>query len=530
MLSERHTRAAAQLARNGQMGFYTAVKTLFLDAKGYPWQSAAHHEVITAALERVYAGQTRRLIINIPPRYSKTQLIKYFIAWSLGQAPDSEFIYTSYSARLAAASSWDVRGMVQQPVYQAMYPDVRLREDSKARDEWRTTAGGIVYAVGAQGTITGYGAGKARAGFAGAILIDDPLKADEASSDVIREGVIEWFQNTLESRCNAPDTPIIVIMQRLHERDLSGWLLGDRGPDLRGPPVPGGNGEVWEHVCLPAIQADGSALWPAKHDLAALRRMEQANPYVFAGQYLQRPAPPEGGLIKPDSLVPVDAIPAGVTQWVRGWDFGATTAGDYTAGAKLGKLADGRFIIADLVRLRVGPDERDSALKNTAARDGLTCTVSIPQDPGQAGLTQAKYLVRELAGFHVKASPESGDKVTRAGPLAAQINVGNVLLLKAPWNDGLISEMRLFPNGTYDDQVDALSRAFMELVGNAPVEVFIPDGTVELDGSGAPTCGRCAHFVDGACQERGFGTRAEAAACDGYLPRLVPLDEPVGAE
>src|SRR5690606_8763121 len=106
-------------------------------------------------------------------------------------------------------------------------------------------------------------------GFGGAIVIDDPHKPDEATSEVMRENVIEWFQNTLESRKNSKDTPIILIMQRLHENDLAGWLLA------------GGNGEQWEHVCLPAIQEDGTALWPEKHSLEDLRRMEGASPYVF---------------------------------------------------------------------------------------------------------------------------------------------------------------------------------------------------------------------------------------------------------
>lgn len=504
MLSAEMIRAAAQFAHNGQMGLHLFVKLMFLDAKGYQWQNAAHHSLICEALERVYRGECRRLIITIPPRYSKTQLIKYFISWTMGQAPDCEYIYTSYSTRLAAASSWDVRGMIQQPVYQAMYPGVVLRDDSKARDEWRTTAGGIVYAVGTAGTITGYGAGKVRAGYGGSLLIDDPLKADEASSDIIRAGVLEWFQTTLESRKNSPDTPIIIIMQRLHENDLAGWLLE------------GGNGETWEHLCLPAIQADGTALWPEKHTLDDLRRMEQAAPYVFAGQYLQRPAPLAGGIIKPDALQPVAAIPAGC-QWVRGWDFASTLTGDYTAGAKLGRLPDGRFIIADMVRLRAGPDERDAAIRNTAARDGVDCTVSIPQDPGQAGLTQVRYLVRELAGYYVKASPESGDKITRAAPLAAQINVGNVLLLQGPWNEALINEMRMFPNGTFDDQVDSLSRACMELTSGQPVEVFIPDGRGSEDPGIPPTCGACRSYQDGQCLERGFGTKPTAAGCGEFV-------------
>lgn len=459
--------AASQIARED---LYFFSRWMFLQRRGYTWQRARHHALICNALERVFKGECRRLIINIPPRYSKTELaVVNFIAWAMGKAPDSEFIHASYSGALAGNNSANVRELVQHDAYREVFPGLQLASD--AQHHWKTTAGGVMYATGAGGTITGFGAGKHREGFGGAIIIDDPHKADEARSDLIRQGVIDWFQNTLESRKNSPDTPIIVIMQRLHEKDLAGWLLGDRGKDMKGPAVPGGNGEVWEHLCLSAVNDDGSALWPEKHSAADLERMERAAPYVFAGQYRQRPAPPQGGVIKPDQLVVVDAIPAGPIEWVRGWDFAATEPGaanadpDYTAGPKLGRMQDGRFIIADVVRLRAGPDERDAAVKNTAARDGARVRVSIPQDPGQAGKTQALYLTRMLAGYPVHTSPESGDKVTRAEPLAAQINVGNVLMLRGPWNDELVNEMRMFPNGAHDDQVDGLSRAFEALMG-----------------------------------------------------------------
>ena len=432
---------------------------IFHNRRGYDWQAAGHHIMIWNALERVFSGATKRLIINIPPRYSKTEIVKCFIAWSMGHAPDAEFIYTSYSGRLASASSWDVRGMVQDPVYREIFPGVELMGDSKAKDEWRTTAGGIMYAVGAGGTITGYGAGKHRPGFSGGLLIDDPHKAEEARSDVMRQNVIDWFQNTLESRKNSPHTPIILIMQRLHEDDLSGFLLR------------GGNGEHWDHVCLPAIQEDGTALWPEKHQIEDLRRMEQASPYTFAGQYMQRPAPAEGGIFKPGKIEVVDAIPANVTNWVRGWDLASTTNGDYTAGAKIGRLPDGRYLIADMTRVRCGPDERDATIVNVGQADGTRTKISIPQDPGQAGKTQVLYLTRQLAGLRVVSSPESGDKVTRAEPFAAQMNVGNVLMLRADWNESMRNELAMFPNGANDDQVDALSRAFSELIGKSPMNI-----------------------------------------------------------
>ncbi len=454
--SENRKRVIRTLAH---AGLYEFARWMFLQQRNYQWLRADHHLAICASFERVYLGECKRLILNVPPRYSKTALVQAFIAWTMGHAADSEYIYTSYSGRLAAASSFAVRGMVEEPEYQAIFPGVKLRHDSQAKDEWRTEAGGMLYAVGAGGTITGYGAGKHRHGWGGCIVIDDPHKADEARSEVMRGNVIDWYRDTLQSRLNSPDTPIIYIGQRLHENDLAGWLLN------------GGSGETWEHICFPAINPDGTALWPEKHSIEELHRMEAAMPYTFAGQYMQRPSPLEGGIFKPHKIEIVDALPSGQIQWVRGWDFGATTDGDWTAGGWLGRLPDGRFIIGDMVRVREGPDARDATLRATAQRDGRNTLISIPQDPGQAGKTQIAYLTRTLAGFRVHTSPESGDKITRAEPFAAQLNVGNVLMLRASWNEVLMDEMRLFPNATHDDMVDSLSRAFANLIGKAPMQI-----------------------------------------------------------
>lgn len=443
--------AAAEMAR---ADLYFFSRWMHLQRRGFPWLRAPHHRLVCDALMRVFRGECQRLIINIPPRYSKTELaVLCFVAWAIGHYPDAEFLHASYSATLAANNSGAIREIVQHEAYREIFPAFELAGDSRARDHWRTTAGGVMYAVGAGGTITGFGAGKLRPGFGGAIIIDDPHKADEARSDVVRQGVIDWFQTTLESRKNSPDTPVILIMQRLHEHDLAGWLLA------------GGNGEQWERLVLSAWQDDETPLWPEKHSADDLRRMELASPYVFAGQYRQRPAPPEGNIFRPGMLEVVDALPAGQINWVRGWDFADSVAGDFTAGGKLGKLADGRFIIGGLERERYTTDKRDALIRNTASRDGRGVRISLPQDPGQAGKGQVLSMTRMLAGYSVHTSPESGDKITRADPFAAQVNVGNVLMLRGAWNDALIDEMKLFPNGAYDDQIDALSRAFEALMG-----------------------------------------------------------------
>lgn len=442
------------IAVEARADFYFFVRRMFAARRGFRWAHNWHHAAICDALTRVFEGKTKRLIINIPPRYSKTEIaVVNWIAWALGHYPDAEFIHTSYSATLATTNAFAAKLLVSSEEYREIFPRVDVRDDAKAKAHWRTTEGGVVYAQGSGGTITGFGAGKMRPGFGGAIIIDDPHKADEARSETMRRNVIDWFGNTLESRKNSPETPIILIMQRLHESDLAGFLLA------------GGNGEAWENVVLPAIGDDGEALWPAKHSIETLRTMERANPYVFAGQYMQRPAPIAGGEFKPDAIEVVDAVPAG-TRLVRAWDLAGTKGGgDYTAGALLGATPDGRYVIADVVRIQESPEGVEATIRATASRDGKGTTVAIPQDPGQAGKAQIRALTRLLSGYPVSSKPVSGDKVTRARPIAAQVNVGNVLLVRGSWNAAFLDEMRNFPNGAHDDQIDALSLAFDELTG-----------------------------------------------------------------
>lgn len=436
-----------------QEDLYFFSRYMFKERRKYKWLHNWHHRVVCDALMKVFRGESKRLIINIPPRYSKTELaVINFMAWCFGKVPDSEFIHVSYSATLAANNAFQTRNLVQEVAYKRVFPDFKLRDDSKAKDDWRTAEGGVCYSQGTGGTITGFGAGKFRDSFGGAIIIDDPHKASEARSDTVRKGVIEWFQNTLESRTNSPDTPIIVIMQRLHEEDLAGWLLD------------GGNGEEWEHLELSAIQPDGSALWPEKHSIEVLNRMELAAPYVFSGQYRQRPSPPAGGFFKPDNIEIVDALPADITHQARAWDLASSeNEGDFTAGVREAKGRDGYIYIVDVQHAQLGPDGVEKRIKQTAQMDGKAVAIRLPQDPGQAGKSQAKNFITMLSGFNVKAETVSGDKITRAQPFAAQVNVGNVKMLRGEWNKPFIEELRNFPNGKHDDQVDAASDAFDEV-------------------------------------------------------------------
>ena len=192
-MEQKHIEAA-RLEAYGSLYMFT--RWLFYQRRGYIWQRARHHALICDALERVFNGETKRLIINIPPRYSKTEIaVVNFIAWAMGRVPDCEFIHASYSATLAVNNSVQIRNLVQHEEYRAIFPNVELASESS--HHWKTTAGGVMYATGTGGTITGFGAGKHRKGFGGAIILDDLHKADEARSEVRRQNDIDWFQNTL---------------------------------------------------------------------------------------------------------------------------------------------------------------------------------------------------------------------------------------------------------------------------------------------------------------------------------------------
>lgn len=408
-----------------------------------------HHIRITNALTKVYNGEIKRLIINMPPRYGKTEIsVINFPAWCLARNPDCKFIHTSYSKDLAINNSAQIRELIKSEYYQELFK-LQLKGDSDAKHKWDTITNGGMYAVGSGGAITGFGAGLAREGFGGAIIIDDPHKPNECDSDVMRNNVIDWYQNTVQSRVNSPNTPIIIIMQRLHLSDLAGWLLD------------GGTKEKWEHLCLPAISDDGKPLWEYKHSAADLNRLDQANSYVFSGQYLQRPIPSGGAIFKTENIKIVDAIPANILFIVRAWDkAGSQDAGDFTAGVKMGMMSDGRYIVLDSTTGQWKADKRESIIKNTAIMDGRNVRIRIEQEGGSGGKESAENTIKNLAGFAIDSMRPTGNKTDRANPFACQLNIGNVLLLKGEWNTSYVNELKNFPKAAHDDQVDASSCAF----------------------------------------------------------------------
>ena len=277
--------------------FFT--RYFFKELNGKKFAVNEHHDIIFNALNEVKKGNTKRLIINIAPRYSKTEIaVKNFIAWSLALNPKSRFIHLSYSDTLALDNSESIKDLIQSDKYQELFPYVQIKKDSKAKDKWYTTDGGGVLARSASGQVTGFGAGQTDFDneikeFGGAIIIDDPIKPDDAESPTLREKVNYKFDSTIRNRVNSRDTPIIIIMQRLHQNDLCGYLQ-EIEPD------------EWNVISMPVIKEDGTALWEDKHTIEELRHMEKVNEMVFQTQYMQNPIPREGLLFPKESLTRVD--------------------------------------------------------------------------------------------------------------------------------------------------------------------------------------------------------------------------------
>lgn len=440
--------AALELARN-DLFFFS--RYMFAKRRGYKWVQNWHQKVVCDALMRVFRGECKRLIINIPPRYSKTELaVVNFIAWAMGKVPDCEFIHTSYSAKIATKNSANVRSIVLHDEYKKVFPAFELDGGSTAKDNWSTTQGGVMYATGSQGTITGFGAGKMREDFGGAIIIDDPHKANEANSDVMRQNVIDWFQDTLESRTNSPETPIIVIMQRLHQSDLSGWLLD------------GGNGEEWEHVCIPVMNDQGEPLWLWKHTAEKLAAMEAKNRYNFAGQYMQRPAPLGGGIFKDEwwKYYSADALPR-VKRIIQSWDtaFKAKESNDYNVCFTLAECENG-YYVTDRFKKRMEYPELKRTAKMLGERDKPNAVLVEDKASGQS-------LIQDLRAdtlLPVVPIPKNADKVSCANAVTAYVESGRVFLPEgAEWVPDFLLTLGQFPNATHDDDVDAFTQGITYL-------------------------------------------------------------------
>ncbi len=413
---------------------------------------ARHHRVMIDHLAAIERGDIDRLMLLLPPGYAKsTYASVLFPAWYLARHKRASIITASHTADLAEHFARQTRDTIRA---HGELIDLSLVRDDRAAGRWRTQTGGDYFACGIRGPITGRRADL--------VLIDDPVKSHlEADSPSARNALWNWYRSDLATRLK-PGGRIVLTMTRWHPDDLGGRLIEADSS--------------WTVLRLPAIaepndplgRAPGAALWPEWEDEAALERKRlNVGRRVWSALFQQSPSSDTDALFVTTRVPVLDAIPP-LRREVRAWDLAATAAGDgrdpdWTVGLKLGLTENGQYIVTDIVRFRAGPGEVADTIRTTASQDGPAVLVALPQDPGQAGKQQVSWLTQRLAGFRVRASPETGAKITRATLPAAAIESGTLSILRATWNQNFLNELRDFPDGHKDDQVDALSRAFSNL-------------------------------------------------------------------
>ena len=416
-----------------------------------------HIEAITHELGQCRDGDNTRLLITQPPRSLKSICSSVaFVAWALGQDPALRFVCVSYSQELANELARQFRLVVDSDWYRALFPKMRLVKDTGSQCVTSVGGGRIATSIG--GTITGRGAD--------IIIVDDPLKAEDAASETARAEVIRWYSTTLATRLNDKQRGVIVVvMQRLHEDDLAGYLLDQGG---------------WHHLDLPAIatedqnirigpdpedvhrRKEGEVLHPEREPRATLDRIKaDLGSLAFSAQYQQRPIPLEGNLVKREWFKLYDDPPAPSprSRIVQSWDVAGTVTGrsDWSVCTTWG-VHHKTFYLLDVWRGRLDyPRLKRKVIELQLAHGAHTVLIE------KAGL--GLNLVQDLGADSPVGFPNPigitpvGDKVTRMEAENARIEAGHVVLPRdAPWLDDFLAELLAFPNGRHDDQVDSVSQ------------------------------------------------------------------------
>lgn len=420
-------------------------------------------------LEAVTWGEILRLLMNVPPGSMKSLLCGVFWpAWEWGpcEMPHIRFLGTAHKQDLAVRDNMKCRRLIESTWYQQRWP-IQMAGDQNAKTKFENVKTGFREAM-AFTSMTGSRGHR--------VLLDDPHSVDQANSPTEIESTRTTFKEALPTRVNDETSAIIVIMQRLNQNDVSGIILSEAGY------------EDYVHLMLPMRYEpkrrcvttlgfkdprteEGELLFPERFPEEQVQKLEkQLGSYGTAGQLQQSPVGREGGMFKrawfpPERFIDASDIPAG-TVFVRHWDLAATKSehAARSAGVKIGRTPEGRYVIA---HVRKGQEEGHKVrqlITQTSDEDGPECTISLPQDPGQAGKVQKGDFAVLLAGRKFKIALETGDKVTRAEPFASQCEAGNVDIVRGEWNSDYLDELCLFPGGKFKDQVDASSGAFGQLV------------------------------------------------------------------
>jgi predicted phage terminase large subunit-like protein len=438
------------------------------------FSTSPHIEVLASRLEACRQRKTKRLIVNLPPRSLKSHAVSVaFPAWLLGQDPTAQIICASYGQELADKHARDSRTLMASSSYYRLFPRTRLSSEKQSVSEFVTTEQGFRLSTSIGGVLTGRGADY--------IILDDPLKPDDALSETRRTSVNNWFSNTLLSRLNSKeDGVIIIVMQRLHQDDLVGHVL-DQG--------------AWEVLSFCAIAKEdeahviedsfgtrcftrkaGEALQPERESLSSLRSMRQTiGEYNFASQYQQNPTPLGGAMVKTDWLryYDVTSRPPNFSCILQSWDT-ANKSGelnDFSVGTTWG-VFDEHYYLLDVFRRRLNYPELKRAVIEQAR---LYRTDSILIEDKASGTQLIQDLGKDgLFGLKPYEPFPGADKILRLHAQTALFEAGRVLLpVSATWLEEYIRELTSFPGGKYDDQVDSTTQALDYLKKNSGLGVWL---------------------------------------------------------
>jgi predicted phage terminase large subunit-like protein len=426
-----------------------------------PFLSNWHIDYLAEHLEAVTAGQITRLLVNIPPRYMKSLLVSVFWpTWEWIQAPHRRWLFASYAESLSSKHSVDRRTILQSTWYRDRWSDrVILASDQNVKHEFLNTRRGHMIATSIGGATTGKGGNR--------IVVDDPHNPMQAESDTQREAALTYFSRTLSTRLdNKNDDAIVVVMQRLHERDLAALCL-DLG---------------FTHVCLPAEaeaptrfvfprsqriyhRALGDVLWPAREGPAVLARQKVVlGSAAYAGQYQQRPAPAGGLLFRREWFKFYDELPR-VGSWLQSWDmtFKDTPSSDYVVGLQAARLGADVYLI-DRVTGQWDFTETCRQVLQLGRQYPETRTILIEEAANGSAIINV--LSRQVSGI-IPVSPEGG-KYARAQAAQPMVEAGNVWLPnprphgrlrpERAWVDAFLHQLCVFPTGAHDDDVDAFTQ------------------------------------------------------------------------
>lgn len=429
------------------------------------------HITIINALENIVfqKNKKRNLLINVPYRSGKSQILKYFTAWAYAINYQSNFIVTSYGHSLIIKYSQEVRDLINSDLYKQMF-GLEFDSSSTAKELWKIQGGGELRATSMGGTITGFGAGVVGNEFGGALVIDDPLKADDYKSQTEKQNCVDFYINTLKSRKNNPKTPIILIMQRLAVDDLSGYILENEADD-------------WDYIKLEALNDNGESFWEEKFPAEDLEQIKRVHPFLFYSQLQQQPIILGGEVIKPEwfKYYPMSED-YHYDKVVIASDTAMTVkeASDYTCFMVGGITKDNKLHILDIIHGKFEyPELKQQAISiyNRWQVDKYHASASAFYIENKAsGISLIQDLTK--SGLPIMPIDVTKDKLARVEEVLSFIASGQVLLPVSQSygnNQELLSECQAFTRDDshlHDDMVDTLVHLINNTIANRKISLL----------------------------------------------------------